>query len=95
MAAIEAFCRKWKVREFSLFGSVVTDDFGPNSDIDVLVSFEDPVPWGLFDIVRMESELRELFGRPVDLVERKGIEQSPNYLRRRAILDAAEPVYVA
>lgn len=95
MQAVEAFCRRWMVREFGFFGSVLRDDFGPDSDIDVLVSFEGSARWTLFHLVEMENELRDLFGRPVDLVEREEIEQSPNYLRRRAILSAAEPLYVA
>ena len=64
------FCRKWKITEFSLFGSVVRDDFGPESDVDVLVTFEEDAPWGLFSMVHMEDELVEIFGRPVDLLTR-------------------------
>ncbi len=95
MHAIGAFCRKWHITEFAFFGSVLRDDFGPESDIDVLVTFSPDAPWSLLDHVTMQDELMELFGRPVDLVSRRGIERSKYYLRRRAILDSAEVVYAA
>jgi uncharacterized protein len=90
-AAIEEFCRRWKITEFSFFGSVVTDDFGPESDVDVLVSFADDARWSLFDLARMEGELEAIFGRAVDLVEREAIVASHNWIRRRAILESVEP----
>lgn len=89
------FCQKWKVSEFALFGSVLREDFRPSSDIDVLVSFEPDARWSLMDIVEMQNELERVLGREVDLVERSAIEQSENYIRRRHILNSAEPVYVA
>ncbi|HEX2091840.1 MAG TPA: nucleotidyltransferase domain-containing protein [Longimicrobiaceae bacterium] len=92
---IAEFCRRWKVREFSLFGSVLRDDFRPDSDIDVLVTFEDGVRPGLSDWLDMEDELRELFGRDVDLVKRDLVETNPNYIVRKHILGTARPVYVA
>ena len=73
---IEAFCRKWKIREFALFGSVLRDDFRPDSDIDVLVEFEPDSGHSLFEFYDMEQELRALFGRKVDLVE-KGAVTNP------------------
>ena len=91
---VEAFCRKWKIREFSLFGSVLRDDFGPDSDIDVLVTFEDSARWGLWDVIAAEEELAELLGRRVDLVERRSVEQSENWIRRKSILDTARTIYV-
>lgn len=93
--ALEAFCRRWKVQELALFGSVLREDFQAGSDVDVLVSFADDARWGLFDLAAMQEALEELFGRPVDLVERKGIEASHNWIRRRAILHAAQPIYQA
>ena len=94
-AEVSTFCKRWRVTELALFGSVLRDDFGPDSDIDVLIRFEsEPTP-GLFGIVRMERELSELFGRPVDLVTRGGVENSRNYIRRKAILDSARVVYAA
>lgn len=89
------FCQRWKIVEFSLFGSVLRDDFGPDSDIDVLVTFDREARWTLFDLVHMQDELEALFGRKVDLAERQGVESSENYVRRRHILSSAQPVYVA
>jgi predicted nucleotidyltransferase len=83
------FCRKWKITEFSFFGSVVRDDFGPESDVDVMVTFEKDAPWTLFSLVHMEDELSEIFGRPVDLCERPGVERSLNRFRRESILSSA------
>jgi len=88
-------CRKWKIAEFALFGSVLRGDFRSSSDIDVLVSFEPRAQWSLMDVVEMQNELETILGRKVDLVERSAIERSENYIRRRYILDSAEPVYVA
>ncbi len=89
---IAEFCRKWKIREFSLFGSVLRDDFGPDSDVDVLILLEDDAPWDLFDWVDMIDELKTIFGREVDLVEKTAIV---NPFRRRHILDTHEVVYAA
>ena len=88
------FCRKWQVVELSLFGSVLREDFGPDSDVDVLVRFAPDARVGLFDLARMEEELERVFGRSVDLVSRRGVEASRNYLRRRQILDSSEAIYV-
>lgn len=90
--AIDAFCRRWRTTEFALFGSVLRDDFGPDSDIDVLVTFAPDATWSLFDYVAMEEELGRILGRKVDLVNRRAIEQSSNWLRRREILETAERV---
>jgi uncharacterized protein len=95
MEEIAAFCRKWKIRELALFGSVPRDDFRPDSDVGVLVTFEEGENWDLFDIVTMQEELEQMLGRKVDLGERQWVEQSKNYIRRRAILSSLEPVYVA
>jgi hypothetical protein len=92
---IGEFCRKWKITEFALFGSVLRDDFRPDSDVDVLVTFAEDAHWGLFDMVRMERELAAIIGRQVDLVDRKEVEASPNYIRRRHILKSMEPIHVA
>jgi predicted nucleotidyltransferase len=92
--AIDEFCRKWKILEMSLFGSVLREDFGPQSDVDVLVTFEPEPGWGLLDLVRMENELGLVFGRKVDLVERRAIERSQNHFRRNGILSHLEPIHV-
>ena len=90
---IDAFCRRWKITQIELFGSALREDFGPDSDIDVLVTFEEDAGWGLYEFVDMQDELAKIFGRPVDLIERAGIEQSRNYIRRRSILSSARTVY--
>jgi uncharacterized protein len=87
---IEAFCRKWKVRELSLFGSALREDFGPDSDVDVLVSFTPDDPWDLYDLVAMRDELAAIFGRNVDLVEKEGLR---NPFRRHRILTTREVIY--
>ena len=91
---IAKFCTKWGVSEFSFFGSVLTDDFRPDSDIDVLVTFEDDAKHTLFDLVHMQDELKQIFGREVDLLTRRGVEQSRNYIRRKSILSSLEqPIF--
>jgi uncharacterized protein len=90
---IAVFCDRWQVAEFALFGSVLRDDFRPDSDIDVMVQFHPEARPTLFDLVAMEAELKTLFQRDVDLVTRKGIETSRNYLRRKAILSSAQVIY--
>ena len=93
--AIADFCRKWQVTEFALFGSVLRHDFGPDSDVDVLVSFAPDVRHSLFDLVHMEDELREMFGRDVDQVTRRAMERSMNAWRRQAILGSLAHVALA
>lgn len=90
---IAEFCRRWKMTEFSLFGSVLRDDFGPDSDVDVLVAFRPDARWTLPDLAQMQEDLGSIFGRKVDLLTRRGVEQSRNPLRRQAILSSAEVVY--
>jgi predicted nucleotidyltransferase len=92
---ITDFCRRWKVAELALFGSVLRGDFGPDSDVDVLVSFAPEVRWSLFDLVVMQSELEAILGREVDLVERTAVEQAENYIRRKSILSNIEVIYAA
>jgi predicted nucleotidyltransferase len=90
---VAAFCRRWRIDELALFGSVLRHDFRPDSDVDVLVSFGREARHTLFDLVRMREELQKILGRPVDLVSRRAVEESRNYLRRKAILESAEVVY--
>ena len=92
---LAAFCRANGIRKLAVFGSALRDDFGPESDIDLLVEFGEETRHSLFDMVRMEGELKAILGREVDLVERAGIERSRNYLRRKAILQSAETIYAA
>jgi len=92
---IGEFCQKWGIVELALFGSVLREDFRPDSDIDVLVTFARGARWQLADLMRLEDELGAILGRRVDLVERDAVERSENYIRRRHILRSAEPIYVA
>lgn len=92
---IAAFCERWQVVELALFGSAVREDFGPESDVDVLISFDLRARRTLFDIVRMQDELSRMFDRKVDLVTRAAVEGSRNYIRRKAILESAQVVYAA
>lgn len=89
---LEALCRKWHVRELSLFGSVLRDDFAPDSDVDVLVSFHPDAPWSLWDLMDMKAELEDFFGRKVDLLEKEALR---NPWRKREILGRHEVVYAA
>ena len=89
---ILAFCKRWNVTEFSLFGSVLRDDFRLDSDVDVLVSIDPAVSIGLFEVVDMKLELEKLFKRSVDLVEKEGLR---NPYRRKEILRTAQVIYAA
>lgn len=92
MDKIKDFCRKWQIKEFSLFGSVLREDFRPDSDIDVLVSFDATARWSLYDFVDMKDELKDIFMRDVDIVE-KGAVRNP--FRRRSIMTNREILYAA
>lgn len=87
---INDFCARWEIRRMSLFGSVLRDDFGPDSDIDILISFRDDAQWSLWDWIEMQDELRAIFGRDVDVVEESGLR---NPFRRHEILSTREVVY--
>ncbi len=89
---IEDFCRRWKIKEFALFGSVLRADFRPDSDVDVLVSFEPGGGITFDNRVEMLDELAEIFDREVDLVEKDAIR---NPFRRHEILTTKEVVYAA
>lgn len=90
---LAAFCQKWQITELALFGSVLRDDFGPDSDIDCLVVFAPETVWTLLDVIGAEQELAALFGRPVDLVEKETVERSENWIRRSEILGTARTIY--
>ncbi len=95
-AAIEKVCRKYGVEELSIFGSALRDDFGPGSDVDFLVVFNnnDAGPW-MSKFTDLEEELSRVIGRKADVVDKRGVEQSENYIRRRHILSSARVIYVA
>ena len=94
-AKLAEFCKRWNISEFAFFGSAVRGDFRADSDVDVLVSFQPQANISLFDMVHMQDELRAIFGREVDLVSKRGLMNSRNYLRRRQILESAEVIHVA
>jgi uncharacterized protein len=89
---IENFCRRWKIIELSLFGSILREDFGPESDVDVLVTFANDIEWTLYDLVDMQEDLKNIFGRHVDLVLKSGLR---NPFRRREILRSQGVIYAA
>ncbi|MCS6938598.1 MAG: nucleotidyltransferase domain-containing protein [Roseiflexus sp.] len=93
--AIADFCRRWRIVEFAIFGSALRDDFRPDSDVDILVTFEPGMQWTFQQWLTMVRELEEMFARKVDLVERSLVEQSENYIRRKHILSHLERIYVA
>ncbi|TVQ33091.1 MAG: DNA polymerase subunit beta [Phycisphaeraceae bacterium] len=77
-------CRRWKITELAIFGSALREDFGPESDVDVLVAFAPDAPWSYWDWPSMQDELSALFGgRSVDLVERRTLRNP--FIRHRAI----------
>jgi hypothetical protein len=87
---IRDFCRRWKIAELAVFGSVLRQDFRPDSDVDVLVTFAESAQWSLYDWVDMIAELREIFGRDVDLLSSQSLR---NPFRRREILRTRETLY--
>jgi len=89
---IAEFCGKWKIAEFCVFGSVLRDDFGPDSDVDVMVSFAPGVRIGLRELCALERDLKEIFGRDVDLVTRRSVEEGRNWVRRNQILRNCERI---
>lgn len=92
---VAAFCKRWQIAELALFGSVLRDDFGPESDVDVLVRFDPQAQHTLVDLAQIEDQLGATLGRKVDLIEREAVERSQNYIRRKAILQSAETIYAA
>lgn len=88
--AIRDLCERWKIQRLSLFGSVLRDDFCPESDVDVLVSFREDSSWSLWDWIEMKDEMREIFGREVDVFDESGLT---NPYRRQRILDTREVIY--
>jgi hypothetical protein len=92
-ADVADFCQRWGIAELALFGSVLRSDFGPESDVNVLVEFEPNVRHGIMDLMQMEEELKGIFHRGVMIVTRRGLERSRNADRRAEVLHAAEVIY--
>ena len=93
MEKIAEFCDRWNVTEFAFFGSVLRDDFRPDSDIDIMVCFHPDAHPTFSTLDQMEAELKNIFDRDIDLITRQGIETSRNYLRRNEILSSAQVIY--
>jgi predicted nucleotidyltransferase len=89
---ITEFCRRWRIKELAIFGSALRDDFRPDSDVDVLVVLQDDAAWSLFDHIQVEEELKQIFGREVDLVQKRAIR---NPFRRHHILSHHEVIYAS
>ena len=92
---IAAFCRKRRITELALFGSVLRDDFTPESDVDALARFGPDAERSFGAFMRAQDELGAILGRKVDLVEWEAVEESRNYYRRKAVLDSAQVIYDA
>lgn len=93
MDEIAKFCQRWKIRELALFGSALRDDFRPDSDLDILVTFDADAEWGLFDHIKMQQELQALLQRNVDLISKRALARSQNWLRRQEILNTAQVLF--
>jgi predicted nucleotidyltransferase len=91
--AIRSFCKKWKIKELSVFGSILRQDFRPDSDIDFLVTFDGNAQWDLYDVELMRDELERTIGRSVDVISRSAIERSDNRFIKKEVLSTAETVY--
>ncbi|MDJ1173735.1 nucleotidyltransferase family protein [Roseofilum capinflatum] len=91
---LNQLCDRWQIVELALFGSVLRDDFRPDSDIDLLVQFSERAKITFFDLDIIEAQLSQLFGdRPIDLVTRNAIENSHNPIRRQNILSHTYTIY--
>ncbi|HYR12026.1 MAG TPA: nucleotidyltransferase family protein, partial [Longimicrobium sp.] len=92
---IAEFCSKWKVDELALFGSVLRDDFRPDSDVDVLLTFAPDAGVSLFDYAEIQDDLEAIFGRRVDVASKRGIQEGRNPFSQKAILGSARVIYPA
>jgi uncharacterized protein len=90
---IATFCDRWQVSELAIFGSILRPEFHANSDVDFLVEFIPTSNWGLLDHAKMQIELEEMLHRKVDLISRRAIEHSSNWIRRQEILSTARVIY--
>lgn len=92
---LRSFCKKWKIQELLVFGSTARGEDGPESDLDLLVTFSPEARWSLLDHIRMEEELSALAGRKVEMITKRSVEASRNDVRKRMILSHTEPFYSA
>jgi hypothetical protein len=89
------FCRRWRIKTLAVFGSAVRGELRPGNDIDLLVTFQSDADWTMFDHFTMEEELSRVFGREVDLVTIRALEENRNPVYRRKILESARQIYAA
>jgi len=89
---IIALCQRWKITELALFGSILREDFRPESDVDILVTFSPNDGWSLFDLMNLQRELEAMVGRPVDLLEKRDLN---NPFRRAEILRTHQVIYAS
>lgn len=92
---VAQLCQRWRIVRLELFGSALRDDFHPESDVDLLATFESGVHWSAFRLHQAEQEFEKTFGRKVDLISRRALERSPNIIRRNTILEHTELLYAA
>lgn len=90
---IVQFCQQWNIMEFALFGSVLSNQFHPNSDIDILIRFAPNTRQGLLTLAKIKHALEAQIGRKVDIVLKESIENSENWIRRNDILKSAQIIY--
>lgn len=91
--SLRKFCRSHGVSRLELFGSALREDFTSRSDIDLIATLRDDARPTLLDWAAMQEELVAIFGRPVDLLSRRGVEESRNPIRKKEILSTAVPIY--
>ncbi len=82
-ATLAKVCKQWQITELAVFGSILRDDFNLNSDIDLLVTFHPEARITLFGLEAIEIGFQKIFQRPVDLVTKRAIERSHNWIRRQ------------
>lgn len=78
---IAQLCQQWNITELALFGSVLSDQFHPDSDIDILIRFAPNARQGLLTLAKIKHELETRIGRKVDLALKDSIETSENWIR--------------
>jgi uncharacterized protein len=94
-STLAEFCHRWHITEMALFGSMLRDDFKPESDIDLLVSFDPNFRRGLAETIEIQDQIQQLLGREVDLIIKKYLERSENKVRRDRIINSAQVIYAA
>ena len=90
-----AFCRTWKISRLEVFGSILREDFRPDSDVDFVVDFEDDAEWDLAELEQIRQGLSEIVHRDADVLTRRTLARTDNWLLRRNVLAQLETVYAA